>query len=64
MPRFAASDLGLHCLPMSHKKYARLIRVNSVRQKQTIKDKISHLLSLYMPSAKGPRHTDIIIFYH
>ena len=26
-PRFAASDLGLHCLPMSHKKDAMLIWV-------------------------------------
>ena len=26
--RFAASHLGLFCLPMSHKKDARLIRVN------------------------------------
>ena len=25
MPHFAASDLGLHCLPMSHKKEARHI---------------------------------------
>ena len=25
MQRFAASDLGLHCLRMSHKKNARLI---------------------------------------
>ena len=25
---FAASDLGLHCLPMSHKKDAWLILVN------------------------------------
>ena len=24
-PRFAASDMVLHCLPMSHKKDARLI---------------------------------------
>ena len=24
-PRFAASGLGLHCLPTSHKKDARLI---------------------------------------
>ena len=29
MPRFAASHLGLSCLPMSHKKNARLIWVNS-----------------------------------
>ena len=28
MPRSAAADLGLHCLPMSHKKDARLIWVN------------------------------------
>ena len=27
-PRSAASHLGLHCLPMSHKKNARLISVN------------------------------------
>ena len=27
-PRSAASDLGLHCLHMSRKKDARLIRVN------------------------------------
>ena len=26
--RSAPSDLGLHCLPMSHKKDARLIWVN------------------------------------
>ena len=26
-PRYAASDLVLHCLPMSHKKDARLIWV-------------------------------------
>ena len=24
MPRFAASGMGLHCLPISHKKDARL----------------------------------------
>ena len=28
MPRFAASDLALYSLPMSHKKDARLIWVN------------------------------------
>ena len=27
-PRSEASDLGLHCLPMSHKKDSRLIWVN------------------------------------
>ena len=25
MPHYAAYDLGLHCLPLSHKKHARLI---------------------------------------
>ena len=30
MPRFAASHLGLFCLPMSHKKDARLIWVNDI----------------------------------
>ena len=29
-PHFAASHLGLFCLPMSHKKDARLIWVNEV----------------------------------
>ena len=28
-PRYAVSDPGLHCLPMSHKKDAMLIWVNS-----------------------------------
>ena len=28
MPHSAASDLGRHCLPKSHKKEARLIWVN------------------------------------
>ena len=32
-PRFAASHLGLFCLPMSHKKDARLIWVNSSKKK-------------------------------
>ena len=29
VPHSAASDLGLHCLPMSHKKDARLKWINS-----------------------------------
>ena len=33
MPRSTASDLGLHCFPMSHKKDARLIWVNVVNKK-------------------------------
>ena len=28
--QYGASDLDLHCLPMSHKKDARLILVNSL----------------------------------
>ena len=31
-PRFAASHLGLFCLPMSHKKNAKLIWVNNALQ--------------------------------
>ena len=30
MPRFAASHLGLFCLPISHNKDARLIWVNDI----------------------------------
>ena len=33
-PHFAASDLVLHCLPMSHKKDAMLIWVNDSVRKQ------------------------------
>ena len=36
MPRSAASDLGLHCFPMSHKKDARLIWVNVVNKKKIV----------------------------
>ena len=34
-PRSAASDLGLHCLPVSQKWDARLIWVNSVQQRES-----------------------------
>ena len=30
MPHFASSDLVLHCLPMSHKRDARIISVKYV----------------------------------
>ena len=30
-----ASDLGLHCLPLSHKKDTRLIKVKETKQKST-----------------------------
>ena len=33
MPRSAASDLGLHCFPMSHKKDAMLIWLNVKNKK-------------------------------
>ena len=33
MPYSAASDVGLHCFPMSHKKDARLIWINVVSKK-------------------------------
>ena len=32
-PHSVASDLGLHCLPMSHNRGARLIWVNHLREK-------------------------------
>ena len=31
MPHFAASDLVLHCLPMSHKKDTRLLWVKIIK---------------------------------
>ena len=37
-PRFAASDLVLHCLPMSHKKGARLIWVNRISRQPNYTD--------------------------
>ena len=36
MPHSAAADLGLHCLPMSHKKDARLLWVNILKRETTI----------------------------
>ena len=37
---FAASHLGLFCLPMSHKKDARLIWVNEIIFTITVKDEV------------------------
>ena len=39
-PHFAASDLGLHCLPLSHKKDATcsLIRVKSFHKLKVLKN--------------------------
>ena len=34
-PRSVASDLGLHCLPMSHRKDARLIWVKHLPKSQS-----------------------------
>ena len=36
MPHSAASDLGLHCLPMAHKKDARLIWVEVKQAKGVV----------------------------
>ena len=47
---YAASDLGLHCLPMSHKKDARPIWVN--RFEGHIKSTCS--LPLHMMATQGP----------
>ena len=35
-PRFAASDLGLHCLPLSKKWNAKLIWVNNYSGKDNV----------------------------
>ena len=40
-PRSAASHLGLYCLPVSHKRDARLIRVNG--QKKTNQEQTKFL---------------------
>ena len=43
-PRFAASDLILHCLPMSHKKGDRLIRVKGVFvYRRRVPNLVSHM---------------------
>ena len=39
MPHSEGSDLGLRCLPMSHKKDARLIRVNNLLTKTLINER-------------------------
>ena len=44
-PRFAASDLVLHCLPMSHKKDARLIWVNVPPTAKVIWRRVHSLVS-------------------
>ena len=41
MPRFAASDLVLHCFLMSHKKDARLIWVNVAASLHVLKHVIN-----------------------
>ena len=40
--RFVASDLGLSCMLMSHKKDARLLWVNNTRDRQSNKTKHVH----------------------
>ena len=39
MPHSAASDLGLHCLSMSHKKEAKLIRLEIIDLLQVLRFK-------------------------
>ena len=36
-PRTAASDMGMHCLPMSHKKDATLIRAKRYTVKPVLR---------------------------
>ena len=45
-PRSAASHLGLYCLPMSHKKDARLIRVNLFVQRDYKRASLIHIAKL------------------
>ena len=60
MPRSAASDLGLHCLHMSHKKDTRLIWVKNSKESYVNETRelkwpsIAHLnlrVSLFIASA-------------
>ena len=53
MPRSAASDLGLHCLPMSmsHKKDTRLIWVNVLVAFFIQKDGVNVVCCAYKPAA-------------
>ena len=46
MPHSAASDLGLHCLPMSHKKDARFIWVKCVGNRFMFYSENTFLVSL------------------
>ena len=46
MPHFGASDLRLHCLPMSHKKDARLIWVKMIDLPSKDADQPGHMLRL------------------
>ena len=52
-PRSVASDLGLHCLHMSHKKYARLKLV-----------KIMFHNPYVVCIIKKDRLNEAVIFYH
>ena len=48
MPRSAASDLGLHCLPMSQKWNARLIWVNDNKKNNFLQFSIKNMLLVYI----------------
>ena len=51
MPHSAASDLGLHCLPTSHKKDASLIwvkPVNHVINKRAFEVKYCRIINTWM----------------
>ena len=53
MPRFAASDLGLHCLRMSRKKDARRIWVKNHNIEFCYTEKIYSFVNPYKPT-KNP----------
>ena len=49
-PRSAASHLGLFCLPMSHKRDARLILVNFNVSYFKVKEKNESITTLFDPA--------------
>ena len=58
-PRFAASHLGLFCLPMSHKKDARLIWVN----KRKLNESISSFFDSILINKSYYRFLSLIFLY-
>ena len=60
MPRFAASDMALHCLPISFLWDARLKWVNDYMQNK-IENLTLHLAFLFLP--QGSFHLEHLFHY-